>query len=110
MKAQNFDKLPEDALLLIAMFFETIQALPYYMIEVNLSDPVRYLYSGGDGMLITHAGSGGRHHAKHAFDSKWAVIHIDDEDVSDFDWSALALKGLEKLSEWEALYNEAGNP
>lgn len=97
MYSQNLDKLSPEALDLIAvvMLQENFVWPHSYMIEVRLDDPVHHLLHGGEGLGV-HAGGGSRHYAKYLGHPDWAVVHLEDEDVRDWNWEQMAQRAKEK--------------
>jgi len=73
---QNLDKLPPDALDLVALCFEHVIVwgiMPCNMIEVKLDDPIHHILEGGDGFR-SHGGNGSGCYLHHAGDPEWAVV------------------------------------
>jgi hypothetical protein len=107
--SQNIDRLPEEALALLAYGFRHLDVgwTKCYMFEVKLDDPVSHLTKGGEG-LSTHGGGGSRHYAHHYGDDEWAVIHVDDAAWKAIDSEELHEKGKEILDAMIAKEAEDG--
>jgi len=103
MKSQNLDRLTSDQRNLLAY----LMTLPLYfwpctyMIEVRLDDPTKNLLEGEDG-LHRHAGNGSRDYARHYGDPDWAIVHIHDEDVRDWDWKAMSEAAQLMVADYQA--------
>ena len=98
MKAQNLDKLTQEEQELLAALMIAPNCIwpDSYMIEVRLDNPIDNLLNGGDGLHV-HAGGGSRCYAHNYGNQDWAIVHIEDEDVADWDWKAMSDRACDKL-------------
>lgn len=115
MNSQNIDRLTAEQQCLLALIMVSPNWLwpVSYMVEVRLDDATRNLLHGdrddtpfANRCLHVHAGGGTRCYTTHADDPDWAIVHIDDEEVQDWDWQAMAARGRELAA--AALAGEAG--
>lgn len=100
MKSQNLERLNanERDVLATLMLMQHSLWPQSYMVEVRLDEPMKHLLDGGDG-LHRHGGNGSRCYAHHYGDPDWAIVHIEDEDVQDWDWATMAARGAEYARE-----------
>lgn len=76
MKSVRAEKLPRDALDILAWAFETLTVsglMPMNAAEVRLDDPVENILGGGSGYM-SHGGGVSERYYTHFDDVDWAVV------------------------------------